>query len=138
MTDRNGKEQRGDVECTFFVKPDDRLADPLGMLVADRAHAAQFDHVDDLLIELALELVEALAADAQQLDLLAFPCQRVGAFAREPHDRRVEGPHRPRSAVHTTSRCTLAVPVPASSFGAEARSVTEAAMLLRIFSMRAA
>ena len=38
----------------------------------------------------AAQLLVALAADAEELDLLALGHERVGALAREPHDRRIE------------------------------------------------
>jgi hypothetical protein len=56
------------------------------------AHAAQLDRLDDLPRELAAQLVEALAADAEDLDLLTLADQRVGVLAREPHDRGIERP----------------------------------------------
>jgi hypothetical protein len=39
---------------------------------------------------LALQLVEALLADAQKLDLFAFRDQPEGVVAGEAHDRRIE------------------------------------------------
>ena len=50
----------------------------------------------------------------------------------------LNAPHSPRSAVQTTRRCTWLEPVPARSFGAELRSVTDDAMLPSTFSMRSA
>ena len=46
---------------------------------------------DDLLVELAAELLVALAADAEELDLFALGDQRQRALARQTHDRGVEG-----------------------------------------------
>ena len=65
------------------------LADPVGVLEAQRLHA-QLDHLDDLRGVLAAELVGALAADAEDFEVLPCRRQRVDLLAREPHDRRVE------------------------------------------------
>ncbi len=85
-----GKEQGADVEGALGVEPHDLVADPFGMLEGERAHRAQLDVLDDLLLVEATQLLVALAADAEELDLLAFRHQRIGPLAREPHDRRVE------------------------------------------------
>src|SRR5664279_4517194 len=50
----------------------------------------------------------------------------------------LKAPHRPRSAVQTTSRCTLSAPVPASKRGAESLPATPAAMLPSTRSIRSA
>ena len=60
------------------------------MVETQRAHRAQIDHLDDLARVKPAQLIVAFAADAEELDLLAFAHQRVGALAREPHDRGVE------------------------------------------------
>src|SRR3979411_883975 len=46
--------------------------------------------LDDLLLVEAAELLVALAADAEKLDLLALGHQRIRALAREPDDCRIE------------------------------------------------
>ena len=99
----------------FFVEPHDLVADVFGMLEGERAHRAQLDVLDDLLVVEAAELVVALAADAEELDLLALGRSAHWRARAQPHDRRVERPHRPRSAVQTTSRCTWSLPVPAAA-----------------------
>ena len=38
----------------------------------------------------AAQLIVALAADAENLDLFALGHQRIGLLARKPHDRRIE------------------------------------------------
>ena len=60
------------------------------MLEGERADPAQLDMFDDLLRKKTAQLFVALAADAEDLDLLAFGQQRIGALARQPDDRRVE------------------------------------------------
>jgi hypothetical protein len=62
----------------------------------------------------------------------------TSALARSRASRTIaelNAPQSPRSAVHTTSRWTWSLPVPASSFGAESTSVTAAAMLPSTLSM---
>src|SRR5207344_1861641 len=86
------KEQGANVECAFLVELHDPVADPFRVLEAERADRAQLDVLDDVLLVEAAELLVTLAADAEELHLLAFGHQRIGALAREPHDRRVEGP----------------------------------------------
>ena len=76
----------------FSKQRDDLFGDHLGVLETQRARAAQIDHLDDLLAILPAQLIVALAADAEELDLLALAHQRVGALAGEPHDRGVERP----------------------------------------------
>src|SRR5262245_56909744 len=83
------EEQYADVERAVLEQVDDPVGEFLRVLERQRTHA-QFDHVDDLLFVLALELLEPLAADAQELDLLALVGERRGALAGEPHDCRVE------------------------------------------------
>jgi hypothetical protein len=50
----------------------------------------------------------------------------------------LNGPHRPRSAVHTMSRCTWSRPLPANSRGAVSEPATLAAILRSTVSMRSA
>src|SRR6185503_590485 len=50
----------------------------------------------------------------------------------------LKGPQRPRSAVQTTSRCTLLAPVPASNFGVESLPATAEAIEPSTFPMRSA
>ena len=51
---------------------------------------AQVDVFDDLLVEVAAQLLVALAADAEELDLFALVHQRLRALAGEAHDRGIE------------------------------------------------
>src|SRR6185437_16817265 len=69
---------------------DDLFGNHLALLETHLLHAAQFDGFDNLLGELAAQLVIALAADAEELDLLALTGQCVRLFARETYDGRVE------------------------------------------------
>src|SRR5262245_59437795 len=82
------EEQGADVERTLLVESHDLVADPLGILEGERAHRAQLDVLDDLSVVEAAQLLVALAADAEELDLLALGHQRVGALARS-EERRV-------------------------------------------------
>ncbi len=61
-----------------------------GVLETQRARRAKIDHFDDLRGVEPAQLIVALAADAEELDLLALGHQRIRALAREPHDRGVE------------------------------------------------
>ena len=70
----------------------------LGMLEGELPHAAELDRVDDQRSVIALELVEALLADAEDLHLLAVGEQAIDVLAREPHDGRVEGAAKPALA----------------------------------------
>ena len=85
-----GEDQGADVERALGIEPQDAVGDLLGIGEAERAHRAQLDVLDDHPLVLALELLVALAPDAEELDLLALRDQRIGALARQPHDRRVE------------------------------------------------
>ena len=49
-----------------LVEPEDLVCDVLGMLKAERAHRAQLDVLDDLLLVLTAQLLVALAADAEE------------------------------------------------------------------------
>src|SRR5882762_8572205 len=62
-------EQRADVELAGIEHLDDRLGDVLGVLVAKYPHRAQLGMADDLLFEVAAQLLKTLAADAVELDL---------------------------------------------------------------------
>ncbi len=90
------------------------LGDVLGVDEAELTHAAQVEVLDDLLVEQAAELLVALAADAEELDLLALA--RSARWARSRARRTIEelkAPDRPRSPVQTSSRWTWSLPVPA-------------------------
>src|SRR6185503_12131982 len=90
-----GEEQGGDIEGAAVEQLYDLLGDRLGIDEAEHAHRAQLDHLDDLPLVLALELVIALASDAQELDVLAVRHEPVGALAGEADDRRVEAAAQP-------------------------------------------
>src|SRR6266581_1093924 len=64
-------EQRADVELAGLEARDDLPGDILGVDEAELAYCAQIDMFDDLLLEQAAELLVALAADAEELDLFA-------------------------------------------------------------------
>ena len=83
-------EQRADFEFEIVETRDDLFRDHLGVLETQRPCRAQVDHFDDLFLVKSLELIVALAADAEELDLLAVLHQRVGALAGEPHDGGIE------------------------------------------------
>src|SRR5579862_2575180 len=83
-------EQRADVELELVEQRDDLLRDHFGILEPQGAHRTQIDQLDDLLGIEPAQLIVALAADAEELDLFALGHQRVGALAGEPHDRGVE------------------------------------------------
>ena len=85
--------------------------------------------LDDLLLELAAELLVALAADAEELDFFALA---ISDSARSRARRTIEelnAPDRPRSPVQTSSRCTWSLPVPASSAGAPGEPAAALAIL---------
>jgi hypothetical protein len=67
---------------------------------------------DQVVAPVAPQLLAALLADGEDLDRLALGQQPVGLGPRQLDDGRVEAAARPRSAVITTSRCTLSSPVP--------------------------
>ena len=119
ITDLNSRiEQRADVElagveqrrapcCAIGIGIDEaELLDARAGRRARRSCAAI----------VAAQDVVALAADAEDLDRLAVG-QQAAAHGRGRAARSCElkPPHRPRSAVQTTSRCTSSLPVPASS-----------------------
>src|SRR6516165_11727608 len=62
------------------------------MRESERAHRAQLNMLDDLLLVLPPKLLIALAAHAKELDRLALRDERIRPFARQPHDCRVERP----------------------------------------------
>jgi hypothetical protein len=86
-----GEEQRADIERALGVEPQDAVRDLLRVHKFDGAERPQLDVLDDHRLELPPQHLVALAPDAEELDLLALRDERVGALAREPHDRRVEG-----------------------------------------------
>src|SRR5437879_355829 len=57
-------EQRADVELARVEHPDDRLGHVVGVFIAKHADRAQLGMADDLLFEIAAQLLVALAADA--------------------------------------------------------------------------
>src|SRR5207248_7801176 len=65
------EEQRRDIERALGIEPPDLAGDAFGIDKADRAHRAQLDVLDDLLLVLALELVIAFAADTEKFHVLA-------------------------------------------------------------------
>src|SRR5208282_4373069 len=71
------EEQRADVELTGIEHRHDLAADLVGILEPDLAHRAQVDGFDDARLEEPTELLEALAADAEELDLLAVGDERI-------------------------------------------------------------
>src|SRR5713101_2913608 len=86
------EEQGADVERALGEQPGQLFADGLGVLEFQHAHRAQVHRLQDLTAVLPPQLLEALAADAEELDLLALGDERAGALAGKPHDRRVERP----------------------------------------------
>ena len=71
------EEQRGHVELAGGEQRQDLLGDPLGVLEAELPDAPELDHLDDPRGEQTLQLVEALLADAEDLDLLAVVQQPI-------------------------------------------------------------
>src|SRR5271166_5714000 len=84
-------EQGADVELAGIETCKHFLGDVVRMVEGELAHAAQIEMLDDLLLEQAAELLIALAADAEELDVFALGHQRQRALARKAHDRGVEG-----------------------------------------------
>ena len=74
----------------LFEARDNLVGDHLRLREAHLLDAAQFDDLDDLLAVDAAQLIGALAADAEDLDLFALVHQRIRPLARQPHDRRIE------------------------------------------------
>ena len=73
ITDLNSRiEQRADVEAALVEQRDDLLGDRIGMDEADLLDLAQIDALDDQRGEVAAKDVEALLADADDLDRLAL------------------------------------------------------------------
>src|SRR5580692_4478429 len=83
-------EQRADIEFPGLEAGDDLVGDVLGVAEAELADRAQVEMLDDLLLEAAAQLLKSLAADAEELDLLALAHQRQRPLAGQPHDRRIE------------------------------------------------
>ncbi len=75
------------------------------------------------------QLIVALAADAEELDFLAFAHERAGALARQPHDGGVERPAQAAFGGADQKQMHVSLPVPRSSRGAVSLSPTDAAML---------
>src|ERR1700733_3185875 len=69
-------EQRADVELAGLEPRDHLVRDVPGVDEAELTNRAQLDIFDDLLLEVAAQLLESLAADAEELDLFAFAHQR--------------------------------------------------------------
>src|SRR5665213_3289505 len=83
-------EQRADIELAGLEASDDLVRNVLGVDEAELANRAQLDVFDDLLFEVAAQLLKTLAADAEELDLFALVDQRQRALAGQPHDRGIE------------------------------------------------
>src|SRR5882724_2911025 len=64
-----GEEQRADVERALRIERRDLLGNRLCIDEADGAHRAQLDMLDDVALVLAAQLLVALLADAEDLDL---------------------------------------------------------------------
>ena len=84
-------EQRADIELAGLEARQNLFGNVFGIDEADLANRAQVDVLDDLLLEGSAELLVALAADAENLDLFALADQRLRALAGQAHDRRIEG-----------------------------------------------
>src|SRR5215831_679423 len=84
------KEQSANVERAILVEPQDLVANFFGVFEAKLTDGTQFDVLDNLLLVHAAKLFVALAAHAEELDLLAFRYERIRSLARKAHDRRVE------------------------------------------------
>src|SRR3989440_825887 len=84
-------EQRADVELAGVEPRQNLFGDVFGIDEAELANRAQVDVLDDVLFEGPAELLVALAADAENLDLFALADQRQRALARQTHDRGIEG-----------------------------------------------
>src|SRR6185437_4723532 len=88
-------EQRADVEFAGLETSNHLLRDILRVGEAELTDRTQLDILDDLLLEGPAELLKSLAADTEELDLLALVHQRQRALAGKAHDRGIE---RPRQA----------------------------------------
>jgi len=82
-----GIEQRADVERSRGEQLEHLPADRVGVDEADLLDAAELDHLDDLLREDAPQDVVTLAADTEDLDLLALAHQAKGMIAGKARDR---------------------------------------------------
>src|SRR5690606_26994207 len=83
-------EQRADVEFAVVEHFADQRADLIRIVETNLTHAAQFDRLEDVLAEVALQGVEPLLADADELDRLALVHQRAGVLASELGNRRIK------------------------------------------------
>src|SRR6185369_16628864 len=83
--------QRADVKLARLEARQNLFGDVFGIDEAELANRAQVDVLDDVLLEGAAELLVALAADAENLDLFALVEQRQRTLARQTHDRGIEG-----------------------------------------------
>src|SRR5580704_10336582 len=83
-------EKRRYIELAVAEALDRLIGDALRIAEADLLHAAQIDHLENILLEQSLEDVVTLLADADEFDALAFADERIGAIAREARDRGIE------------------------------------------------
>ena len=111
------EDHRGDVELAGLEHLHDALGDLLGVAEAEPRAAEIGDGLDDVLGEVAAQLVAALAADASILTVLPSASSERMARRASRTIELLKPPHRPRSAVATISRWTWSEPVPASSRG---------------------
>src|SRR5690606_2183440 len=83
-------EQRADVELAGVEERNHLRRDRVGIGEADLLHLAQIDPVDDHRAEIAAQYVEALLADAEDLDRLALGQKVPRMIARQTRDLAVE------------------------------------------------
>src|SRR6266478_5291386 len=83
-------EQRADVELAGLKARNDFLRDVFGVDEAKLAYRAQLDAFHDPAFEVTPQLLETLAADAEEFDFLALGDQRISALAGQTHDRGIE------------------------------------------------
>ncbi len=100
------EEQRRDVEGALVEQRKNALRDGFRVCITDVAHRAQLDRLDDLLLIEPAQLLEALAADAQEFDGLALASEAIGVLARKPHDRRIERAAQAALGGADDQRCT--------------------------------
>ena len=139
ITDLNREEQRGDVERTFREEP--RHLSAISSAFENPSVRTPRSSMRSMIRSLVLapELLVALAADAEELDLLAFGDQRIRPLTREPHDRRIERPAQPAlGRAHDQAAAPGRAPVPREQRRAPESAATEAAMLPSTLSMRSA
>src|SRR5690606_17520924 len=84
------EEDRRDVDLARVEAPDEVACDALGHVVAHLLHLGEIDVADEMLGEVALELLAALLADGQDLHRLALPEKLGRPGPRKPHDGGVE------------------------------------------------